>query len=144
MVQKIPQSDYLLGREILDKFEELSEEKFNKYLMKIAKSLGEIVRKTHEYKKQVENQKNGVENCEICDIEFDYKKGIEKHLHHEPLTLAEIIYNIINIDYISKGNYEFSSIDIIKDTLNAHVKGLVDFMIICDCCHRRIHKQRKA
>lgn len=135
------QKNYSLGVKLLSAFEELPEEKFEKYLLKISNNLAKIIRKFPEYSAWVQEKKRGHNVCENCGIQFE-PGVIEAELHHSPLTLTEVIYNFLK-ERINKGEWEFTSLEILYDVLNAHFNDEIDYQIICDCCHTRIHKANK-
>jgi len=77
--------------------------------------------------------------CEICQSENDL------HLHHVKL-FSEIVnetLNDLNLEYKNTEDYTRTTLHIIRDiVLGKHLQ--IDYLTLCDNCHKDIHAHEKA
>ena len=106
---------------------------------KIAKKLASIYRKFPEYSLWSKSKIEEKSNCEMCGLSFvsDY---VKPNVHHEP-TLTDVIEKVI-IEKLENGE-EFTTIDILSEIHKLHEEDKIGYMVLCECCHKRLHAKRK-
>jgi len=110
-----------------------------KDIKKIAKKLATIYRKFPEYNIWSSYKANSKSECEICGISLK-RHDVKVNVHHEP-TLTEVIIDIIE-KKIDEKDY-FTTIDVLKEVHDKHLNNEITYMVLCECCHRRLHQSRK-
>ena len=109
-------------------------------IVRIVKKISSLVRKTPEYEIWASIKRRGYKQCPICGKP---PENARPEVHHEPLTLFEIIYNyvteLINNDEI----LNYTPIEIAYKIMEKHLNDKVQSVTICEFCHKEIHNLRK-
>jgi len=112
-----------------------------RHISRLTKKISSIVRKAPEYEIWASKKRRGYTRCPLCNRTPDAAKP---EVHHEPLTLYEIIYNRI-IELIENEEIlNYSPTEIAYDILAKHLDDKVDSITICELCHKEIHNLRKV
>jgi len=119
---------------VLDDFESEGE------LIRYAKKLAQVYRKLYEYSEWSKARQRGTDKCENCGIEFE-EDVIKPNVHHEPLTLTEIILK--TIDEMLQNDETVNSFTILERVHEKHMNDEVGYKVLCECCHKMIHRKRK-
>ena len=112
-----------------------------KQISRLTKKISSIVRKAPEYEVWANKKRRGYTRCPICGRTPDAAKP---EVHHEPLTLYEIIYNRIVELIESEEILSYAPIEIAYDILEKHLEDKIEAITICELCHKEIHNLRKA
>lgn len=79
--------------------------------------------------------------CGCCDGAYE-EMGLKSDVHHTPVTLGEIIESVLqNMRGIQS---EITTGVIIEQILELHVEGKIPNMVVCECCHKRLHYEKKT
>jgi hypothetical protein len=112
-----------------------------RHISRLTKKISSIVRKAPEYEIWASKKRRGYTRCPLRNRTPDAAKP---EVHHEPLTLYEIIYNRI-IELIENEEIlNYSPTEIAYDILAKHLDDKVDSITICELCHKEIHNLRKV
>jgi len=103
------------------------------------KLLVRIARLTPEYAEwQKESKKGAGDQCPVCGVEYIY---VKPETHHYPLTLFEVVeaklQEYIHSNYIN----EITPLELIKEIMDDHLKGKIEYVVLCKTCHEKYHSQ---
>ena len=106
---------------------------------KCIKQLVKICRQTLEYSEwQKESKKGAGDKCPVCNVEYMY---VRPETHHYPLTLFEVVENKLQ-EYIHHNEIDsISPLEFIKEVMNDHLRGRVEYIVLCKACHEKYHAQ---
>jgi len=117
--------------------------KDNKAYTRFIKKLASSIRATIEYKYWADTIRDKYTSCQKCG--WSTLEGAKLEVHHEPLTLFEIIdahvrQKSIKVD---KKNDKIEILqtpqEIISDILKYHLDNQIGHRVLCECCHKREH-----
>ena len=106
----------------------------------LIKKVEAVIRKTPEYKEWVRIRGSEEDYCQLCGIPFD-ETGLRKEVHHTPFTLYELVQ--AKIEERIKADAPIKTEEIVEDVINDHLDGNVPSLVLCPCCHKRLHYERK-
>ena len=110
-----------------------------KDLTKLIKKIEKLVRESPEYKFWVKKCRAGYTTCPLCKTHSEIDPP---EVHHEPLTLYEIVEDVLN-KHIDVDIENLLPIDIVKEVIQLHLNNKVGYKVICSSCHERIHNLRR-
>ena len=113
---------------------------------KLISQVEKVIRDMPEYKMWASIRAESKDYCQLCGVPFD-ETGLKKHVHHTPLTLYEIVVAELN-EMLSQrtGDGEtpiIRTIELIDRVVEKHLSGEVSSVVLCPCCHKRCHYEKK-
>ena len=112
-----------------------------KQIEKLTRKTSNLIRKFPEYDTWAKIKRRGYTHCPICGKPPENAKP---EVHHEPLTLFEIVFNYIT-ELIDKNEIlNYSPTEIARHILDQHLNDKIDSITICELCHKEIHNLRKV
>jgi len=107
---------------------------------KVVKKIENAIRTLPEYKEWAKRRASEYQYCQLCKIPFD-ETGLRREVHHTPLTLYEIVVQVIN--ELIDAQEHITSAKVIGEVINRHLSNEVGSLVLCPCCHKRLHYERK-
>jgi hypothetical protein len=115
---------------------ELSKDEFDK----LVKRIESVIRNMPEYKRWVSIRGSEENYCQLCGVPFE-ETGLKREVHHTPFTLYELVAS--KIEERLNSEEPIKTEEIIEDVINEHLENNVPSVVLCKCCHKRLHYERK-
>jgi tRNA(Ile)-lysidine synthase TilS/MesJ len=107
----------------------------------LIKQIEKVIRYMPEYRRWSQIRASEHDYCQLCGVPFD-ETGLRKEVHHTPLTLYEIV--VEELRQMTETEQAFvKTTDLIDRVIEKHLSGEVMSVVICPCCHKRLHYERK-
>jgi len=107
----------------------------------LIKQVEKVIRDMPEYKKWSQIRASEHDYCQICGIPFE-ETGLKKHVHHTPVTLYEIV--VKELKQMTEAEQQFvKTTELIDRVIEKHLSGEVMSIVVCPCCHKRCHYEKK-
>jgi len=107
---------------------------------KLIKQVEKVIREMPEYKKWASIRAEAHDKCQLCEIPFE-ETGLKKHVHHTPLTLYEIVVG--EVEEMLRGGNRIDTLELVDRVIEKHLSGEVMSVVVCPCCHKRCHYEKK-
>lgn len=100
------------------------------------KKLEFIVRKSLSYDSWQKRTKYAIDTCPICGESFEY---VKPESHHHPRTLFEIVEGVLQKHIDLNDLNDYTDFEICDEIMQAHFKKQVDYIVLCEHCHKKYH-----
>ncbi len=109
-----------------------------KQYIKCVKHLQKMIRGSMSYDLWQKRSKWGVDACPICGIEKDL---VKMESHHYPKTLFDVVDE--HLQYLIDTNQLDSKtdFDVCQDIMNMHFTHQVNYIVLCEYCHKKYHDE---
>jgi len=106
------------------------------HFIKCIKQIEFMVRKSLSYDSWQKRTKYAVHKCPLCGDSFEF---VRPESHHYPLTLFDITEGVLQ-KYIDLNTiHDYTDYDICQEVMNAHFQKKVEYVVLCEFCHKKYH-----
>ena len=100
------------------------------------KHIQKIVRGSMSYDAWQRRSKIGTDECPVCG---DSKDFVKMESHHYPQTLFDVVDNHMQMQIDFDKLDEITDFEFAQEIMNQHFEGTVNFIVLCEYCHKKFH-----
>jgi len=111
-----------------------------KDMKKVINKLKQLCQKSLEYSvwsKRTKIEANEYIDC--CPICLEYYNYVKADTHHHPLTISEVIENVLTEEIMKNTINDLSGLEIVQKIMMKHLNKDVDYIVLCTHCHEKYH-----
>jgi hypothetical protein len=100
------------------------------------KHIQKMVRQSMSYDSWQKRSKIGISECPICNISSEL---VKMESHHYPKTLFDVVDDYLQMQIDFDKIDELTDFDVAQEIMNQHYDGTVNYVVLCEYCHKKYH-----